>query len=211
MKKAVVVAALGLLAGPMAANAVPFAFDCISNNNTTNCTIGEAQLSVDVTDAGGGVTKFLFSNSGPLASSITDIYFDWLNAGAALSGGGIINSAGVAFSWGANPADLPAGNDANPSFNANISADSDSPASHNGVNPGEYVGFTFTTNYASVLNSLNNGDLRLGIHVQAFANGGSESFVSTPPRVTVPEPGMLALFGLGIAGLGLARRRRRSM
>jgi hypothetical protein len=192
----------------MAANAVPFAFDCISNNNTTNCTTGETQLSVDVTDAGGGVTKFLFSNSGPLSSSITDIYFDWLNPGAALSGGSIIDFAGVAFSWGASPSDLPAGNNATPDFNANISADSDSPASHNGVNPGEFVGFTFTTSFASVLSSLTNGDLRLGIHVQAFANGGSEAFVNTPPRVSVPEPGMLALFGLVLAGLGLVRRRR---
>src|SRR5688572_29009692 len=174
MKLAVAVAALGLLAGAMAANAVPFAFDCISNNNTTNCATGEAQLSVDVTDAGGGATTFLFSNSGPLASSITDIYFDWLNPGAALSGGSITNYTGVSFSWGASPGDLPAGNNATPDFNANIGADSDAPVSQNGVNPGEFVGFTFATSFASVLSSLTSGDLRIGIHVQAFANDGSE-------------------------------------
>lgn len=31
----------------------------------------------------------------------------------------------------------------------------------------------------------------------------------TPPPVDVPEPAMLGLFGLGLMGLGMARRRRR--
>ena len=208
MKLAVAVVAIGLLASPLAANAIPFTFDCVTNNSSTNCATGEAQFRVDVTDAGGGATTFAFSNSGPLSSSITDIYFDWLNAGAALSGGTIIDYAGVAFSWGASPSNLPGGQDVDPDFTANVSADSDSPTSHNGVNPGELVGFRFNTDFASVLSNLNSGALRVGIHAQAFANGGSESFVSVPPRVSVPEPGVLMLFGLGLAGLGVARRRR---
>jgi hypothetical protein len=84
MRLAITAAAIGLLAGPMAANAVPFSFDCITNNSATNCATGENQLHLEVTDEG-GFAKFLFTNSGPLASSITDVYFDWLTAADALT------------------------------------------------------------------------------------------------------------------------------
>jgi len=43
--------------------------------------------------------------------------------------------------------------------------------------------------------------------------GGDTSFVFTwaiGERVNVPEPGTLALFGIGLAGMGLARRRRKA-
>ncbi|XVJ57973.1 MAG: PEP-CTERM sorting domain-containing protein [Tepidisphaera sp.] len=53
--------------------------------------------------------------------------------------------------------------------------------------------------YASVLSAMNNGSLRVGMHVIAFANGESESFIT-------PTPGSMAL--LGLAGLCVGRRRR---
>jgi len=214
MKKiALGVLATGLLAGPMAANAIPFSFGCISNNNTVNCTTGESQLSVDVT-GGAGFVDFRFSNAGPNASSIADIYWDWTGTGFFTAAQGTItdSGAGVSFSFGANPNNLPAGNNANPDFEATIGSDSNPPAQPNGVNPGEWVNFHFaaaTPTFQSIIDALNTGALRLGLHVQGFANGGSESFVNEgPPTTSVPEPAMLSLFSLVLLGVGFMRRRR---
>ena len=89
---------------------------------------------------------------------------------------------------------------------AGFLADSDPPAQPNGVNPGEFLTIIFNLingqTFADVINELDTADeLRIGIHVQGFANGGSESFVN------VPAPGALGVSAL--AGLVALRRRRR--
>ena len=195
---------MGTLAGSMTANAVPFSFDCISNNNATDCQTGESQFVLDVVDSGSTVSM-TFSNVGPFASSITDIYFDW-QSGSALFPVGLSEGPGVDFSWGASPSNVPGGNSIG--FSSNLSADSDSPTQPNGANPGEYVTFNFYGSFTDILNDLVSGDLRVALHAQGFAGGGSESFVNVGRPTSVPEPGTLALFGLAIAGMGVARRKR---
>jgi hypothetical protein len=204
----------GLAAAVLAATparAVVLGFDCISNNLAGDCAIGEAQLSVNVTDAGGGTVLFSFSNSGPNASSITDVYFD---DGSLLALAVVINDlvapGNVDFSQGASPGNLPAANNADPDFEstAGFNADSNPPTQPNGVNPGETLGILFTLQggqiYDDVLAELADGRLRIGIHVQGFASTGSESLVNVP----VPEPTTLALLALGAASLVAARSRR---
>lgn len=208
----VIVCSLVVLAcSTNSAFAVLYGFHNITGNNATNAGIGETQLFMEVTDVGSNQVKFEFTNTGPAASSITDIYFD---DGSLLGIASIDNSStGVSFSQPATPAELPGANNANPDFETtqNFSADSDSPPPVNGVNPGEYVGIIFDLqagqDFDDVIAQLTSGELRAGIHVQAFALGGSESFVNN--NTPVPEPSTLLLLGTSLACLGLWTLRRR--
>lgn len=177
-----------------------FGVEGISNNAIFSTQTGESQLSVDVT-AGSGTVIFTITNAmGGSASSIANVYFDDL-AIAMLGAATITNGPGVVFSSGGSPGNLPAGNTAG--FNADFAFSANNPKPTNGVNPGESLVLTFNlingASYASVLSAMNNGSLRVGMHVIAFANGESESFVT-------PTPGSVAL--LGLAGLCVGRRRR---
>ncbi len=206
------------------AQAVPYYFEAITSNGIGSPEIGEAQLSVDVTDAGNDQVLFTFLNVGPDASSIADVYFEDSNPMTLLSLNSLIDAdenggdSGVDFSTGATPGNLPAGNTVGFMATAGFTADSDSPVQPNGVNPGESLGVLFDivqgSSFAAVLNDLNTSGLRIGIHVQGFANGRSESFVNclptepgcgeVPPQQT-PEPGTIFLMGSGLAGLGFWR------
>jgi hypothetical protein len=185
-----------------------YTFINVTNNNVGDAAIGEAQLSVEILDEGSNQVQFLFSNSGPAASSITDVYFD---DGSLLGIATILNEPGVSFSAVASPPNLPGANNASPPFvtTAGFSADSDPPVQPYGVNPGEQLGITFDLQnlrfYDDVLDELASGALRIGLHVQGFSSGGSESFVNNPS--VVPTPSALLL---GSIGFVLALRLRKN-
>jgi hypothetical protein len=198
-----------------------YGFGEVTSNSAANVAIGESQLSMEVVQLRrSDRVRVFFRNAGPEASSITDVYFDDRNS--VFSGiHRIHNGTGVSFSQGATPGNLPGANNLLDPFQTTLglNADSDPPVQINGVNPGEVLGITLSLasgkTFWDVISGINNAVLRVGLHVQGFANGGSESFVNVNPKnpdgpPIVPEPTGLALAGLAIGGLLIKRRRKDS-
>ena len=119
---------------------------------------------------------------------------------------GSFGDSGVDFTEGGTPPNLPGGSTIGFVTTTGFLADSDPSTLPNGVNPTETLGIVFNLqipgSFSEILGELENGDLRIGLHVQGFTGGGSESFVNNP----VPEPGVGLLLSLGLAGLAAYRR-----
>jgi len=221
-KLIVLLGVAAVLLVPLTAQAVTYGFYNITNNNAANAATA-GQYLVDVTAYAATPANdvlFLFTNSGPVASSICDVYFD---DGTLLYLAQVFNSTGVSFTQAeiskVSPPDLPGGNNITPHFNVTgyFKADTDPPVQPNGVNPGEQLGILFTLqpgeDVAHTVTALTNGDLRIGIHVQAIGTGGSESFVNNKipggGGGVIPVPPTVWLLGSGLVGIGLLGWRRK--
>ena len=219
-----VVMLLGAFAMPAVANKT-YSFTGIvtSETNSGDIAVGEAQLFVDVSDAGTNQVRFDFRNTGPASCFIDGVYFD---DGTLLGIASIIDAdnggdSGVDFSQGATPGDLPGGNELSPPFDvtAGFLSDADSPGTDkDGVDPYESLGIVFDLiddmDYDDVLYALSipsdYGGLRIGLKVQGFDpddEDRSASFVNNGP-VVIPAPGAVLLGSIGVSLVGWLRRRR---
>lgn len=227
-----VAAAYGISSPTQAAT---YSFSCLSNTNMANCTDGALHLTMDVTNAGAGLVDFTFRNTSSLGAVISEVYFD----DGTLLGISSLTDSGIGVSFtnlGVNPSNLPSANNASPPFatTTGFSADvvkntNDGVANLPDGGVQEFLtvrfnlinGKTFNDTIDAldgVLSHTTSGgvvypDLRVGLHVRSFNNGGSESFINVSPSSisAVPEPESYALVLSSFGVLFFALRHRPRM
>ena len=197
---------------------ITLGFNNITGNSVIDAAIGEAQLTVDIVDIGGGQVKFVIHNDGPGTSSVQQVYF---RDGAVLSFDSLIDyddgvggDPCVDFTPGVPGAGLPGASTAWKSA-IFFDADADTPQPipkgiNNGDPTGDWLGVIFDINsgftYANVETQFLQHDMEIGLHVQAFGDGKSESFINN--GTIIPAPGAIVLGSIGVGLVGWLRRRR---
>lgn len=191
-----------LISTNMAHAAYIYPFEILTDNGDYYDS-GDIITYAEVSDGGAGHVDFTFYNQSLIESSISRIYFD---TNLLLELVEIISGPGTFFTQPATPGNMPGGNTLAPSFETTdqLSFASEASRPHNGIKPpGEWVQISFNINggtFEDVLDELNTGLLRIGIHIIALPDGSSES------AVTIPEPATIGLLAMG--GMALFRRRK---
>jgi hypothetical protein len=203
--------AVALSAGAARASVVNLAFTRITNNASQNVA---SQFNCAMSDFSATQVDFKFTNAVGIASSISEIYFD---DGPFLQSAPGLTQFGCSFTGGgANPGNLPGGENLTPAFEATevFSADAQGNPSLGIDTSADYLVMRFTLvsgqTFNDVLAALNSGALRIGLHVRAIGNGDSDSFVNSALVVPLPPAATTGLASLiGIGALRVVRRRGR--
>ena len=208
MKRFLITAALCVTV--LGAHGELYGFSAITSNDPAGfaSSAGETQLYMDVSPLSGGLASLVFTNTGPEKSSISQLFFDFapeLNLSLAAVNDGI----GVDFEVSSRkPGNLPGGKALENVFISDLTVSAGNPAPFNGINP--YESMELLMNYDGaydLFGALDNEDLRVGLHVQSFAGGYSESFIHLhSSQETIPEPGTLSILLVGGFALRWLRR-----
>ncbi|SKA72550.1 hypothetical protein SAMN02745704_00434 [Paucidesulfovibrio gracilis DSM 16080] len=200
---------LGLLllaAGP--ARAATMGFEAVEGLFPT----GSIFMDVDGND---DAATFTLRNTGD--GAITAIYFDWgamaglfgdpSNVDDSLPGVTYTDSQGDWYS--ATPWNMPGGAGLDDPFVADfgLGPQHRGGVPNNGIGEAEFLSVTWNLaglDFQTLLNAMNNGEIRVGLHVQSLADGSSASGISA-----TPIQGTLLLLSSGLLGLLVFRHRTR--
>ena len=195
-------AAMALLLSAVNANAATINFIGVNANEVDV----SAQLSMEVTQVGNNVDFRIINAAGGVNVFVGHIYFDFLNTNlfTSLTQTGQLGT--VSFSGDATSSqNCSEGNAIG--FTTDADADRNGGAS-NGINIGEYLILSAVLSpTADIVDLLNTGGLRVGLHMQGYAGGGSDSYVTGGAPSAVPVPAAAWLFMSGLGLFGIARRR----
>jgi len=151
---------------------------------------------------------FNLGNSEAPSMFISKVFFDDNNNHLSGPSVNFSNIGQVGFSGGASNDQLPQGGN---NFTTDY-AFSRVPGVGNefGIQAGEQLGLSFVANYNNVIAALNDGTLKIGLHVQALPNGASDSYLSSSGNTQdTPEP--LTMLAAGAAvGFGTMFKKQRA-
>lgn len=198
-----------LLAGLTAASvrADMFGFDAITTNSLYRSDVA-GQLFMDANVTGAGLSSVMFTNVGPLASTVTEIYFGSDEALNLNLDSILFQCPGVDFTIsGATPQNPPGMNDFGNWWTITIAAaEASNPAAHKGIDPLECLNLQVSYDGSLSFSELIQfGQLQVALHVTGQPDGNSDTFVNATS--IVPEPASLALMGL-VGTIGVFVRRR---
>jgi hypothetical protein len=207
VKSLLAVAGVAAVSAVSAAPAWAFSFSNIGGGDTPgDAYVNNFEFNVRAVNGTRLVVFDIFNRGNPQAPSmfISQVFFD---DNGYLSGPSVnfSNIGEVGFSGGASNAQLPQGGNG---FTTDY-AFSRVPSAGNayGVEAGEKLGLSFVADYNNVISALNDGTLKLGLHVQALPNGASDSYISSNTQDT-PEP--LTMLAAGAAvGFGTMFKKQR--
>ena len=217
VKSLLAVVGVAALSAVSAAPASAFSFSNIAGGDTA----GDAYVNsftFDVFNLGSSVL-FNIKNSGDAAAPsmfISKVFFDdnkdsFFDDNTYLSSPlvNIGNVGEVAFSGGASNDQLPQGGN---NFTTKYAFSRNTGAGNAfGIQAGESLGLSFTADYKLVIAALNDGTLKLGLHVQALPNGQSDSYISTSSGNTQDTPEPLTMLAAGAAvGFGTVFKKQRA-
>jgi hypothetical protein len=151
---------------------------------------------------------FNLGNSAAPSMFISNVFFDDNNKHLSGPSVNFSNSGQVGFSGGARNDQLPQGGNG---FTTDY-AFSRVPGAGNefGIQAGEKLGLSFVADYNNVIAALNDGTLKLGLHVQALPNGASDSYISSSSTNTQDTPEPLTMLAAGAAvGFGTMFKKQR--
>ncbi len=207
------VAAVMGLATSTKADTIDVSFFRVSANAPENVASQFAATIYDNTEANStfstslnsGQILIAFTNAVGIDSAISEVYID---DGTIVGQSAVLNSLGGFTQFtggGANPGNLPEGNTLSPPFVATSAFSADAVGNPSrGVDANDDIlGIVYDLlpglSLTDVQTALDDGTLRIGMHVRSIGSQGqSDSFVN-------PEPATLALMGLG--GIAVLRRR----
>lgn len=212
MKHLLIISTVAILSGA-AVYADYFAFTSITANAPQREIVAD-QLFIGVNTLDTNHSGVLFTNIGPEASSITEVYFGSnlellsLNIDSELG-----SSIDVNFRIdGAHPSNPPGAQEFANWWMITVAAAESVPQSggqaKNGISPLEYLELQLSYSSDSTLSELlQAGEVQVAMHVTALDGGYSDTFVNTQSATLIPEPASALL--IGISGVLFAFVRRR--